>query len=166
MPGTHALLSPSASKRWLSCPPSARLNAKLLDRFGERSSSFAEEGTKAHSLAELKLRKELGELNDFRYKALRTAMGEIPAERERITDRYVDEVLERFYAARQRTPDAQLYVEQRVDMSRWAKDCWGTSDAIIVSDEILFVIDLTAWTRARSTTTSRKQQGGDDVWRS
>ena len=62
---------------------------------------------------------------------------------ERNTDRYVDEVLERFYAARQRTPDAQLYVEQRVDMSRWAKDCWGTSDAVIVSDEVLFVLDLT-----------------------
>lgn len=142
MPGAHAPLSPSAAKRWLSCPPSARLNAKLLDRFGEKSSTFAEEGTKAHSLSELKLRKETGEINAFRFGELKKALGDIPAEMERNTDRYVDEVLERFYAARQRTPDAQLYVEQRVDMSRWAKDCWGTSDAVIVSDEVLFVIDL------------------------
>ena len=116
MPGAHAPLSPSAAKRWLTCPPSARLNAKLLDRFGEKSSTFAEEGTKAHSLSELKLRKEIGEINAFRFGELKKALGDIPAEMERNTDRYVDEVLERFYAARQRTPDAQLYVEQRVDI--------------------------------------------------
>lgn len=141
MPGAHAPLSPSASKRWLSCPPSARLNAKLIERFGEKSSVFAEEGTKAHALAELKLRRGNGESNTFRYNELRKALGDIPAEMDRNTDRYEDEVMERFYAARQRTPDAQLCIEQRVDMSRWAKDCWGTSDAIIVSDEVLFVID-------------------------
>lgn len=141
MPGAHAPLSPSASKRWLSCPPSARLNAKLIERFGEKSSVFAEEGTKAHALAELKLRRDNGESNTFRYNELRKALGDIPAEMDRNTDRYEDEVMERFYAARQRTPDAQLCIEQRVDMSRWAKDCWGTSDAIIVSDEVLFVID-------------------------
>lgn len=142
MPGAHAPLSPSSAKRWLTCPPSARLNAKLIDRFGESSSSFAEEGTKAHALSELKLRKETGEINAFRFGELKKALGDIPSEMDMFTDRYADEVLERFYAARQRTPDAQLYVEQRVDMSRWVKDCWGTSDAIIVSDEILFVIDL------------------------
>lgn len=141
MPGAHAPLSPSASKRWLSCPPSARLNAKLIERFGEKSSVFVEEGTKAHALAELKLRRDNGESNTFRYNELRKALGDIPAEMDRNTGRYEDEVMERFYAARQRTPDAQLCIEQRVDMSQWAKDCWGTSDAIIVSDEVLFVID-------------------------
>ena len=77
MPGAHAPLSPSAAKRWLSCPPSARLNAKLLDRFGEKSSTFAEEGTKAHSLSELKLRKETGEINAFRFGELKKSIGHV-----------------------------------------------------------------------------------------
>ena len=75
MAGVHATLSASASKRWLSCPPSARLEEKLRGRFGDKSSSFAEEGTQAHALAELKLRHLNGEINDFNYKTQREAMG-------------------------------------------------------------------------------------------
>lgn len=74
MPGLHATLSASSSKRWLSCPPSARLEEKLRDRFGERSSVYAEEGTKAHALAELKLKHLNGEINDYLYKVQREAL--------------------------------------------------------------------------------------------
>lgn len=142
MPGTHATLSPSSAKRFLACPPSARLNAKLIDRFGEQSSPFAQEGTQAHALSELKLRHETGEINDFRFKAQKEALGEIPKEMEMFTDRYVDEVLERYYAAKRTCPDAQLLVEQRLNMERWVPGCFGTSDAVVVSDDILIVIDL------------------------
>lgn len=51
MPGKHALLSASASHRWLACPPSARLTEGMPDK----SSSFAEQGTDAHRLCEYKL---------------------------------------------------------------------------------------------------------------
>ena len=51
--GDHALLSASSSHRWLYCPPSARLEEKLP----ESKSDFAEEGSLAHDIAELKLRK-------------------------------------------------------------------------------------------------------------
>lgn len=142
MPRQHATLSPSSAKRFLACPPSARLNAKLIERFGEQSSPFAEEGTKAHALSELKLKKELGIHNDFRFKTLRDALGDIPSDMEMYTDRYVDEVLERFYAVRRKCPDAQLLVEQRLNMERWVPGCFGTGDAIIVSDEVLIVQDL------------------------
>ena len=74
MPGLHATLSASSSKRWLSCPPSARLEEKLRSRFGDKSSPYAEEGTKAHALAELKLRHLNGEINDYLYKVQREAM--------------------------------------------------------------------------------------------
>lgn len=141
MPGQHAVLSPSASKRWLACPPSARLNAKLNERFGNKSSSFAEEGTKAHSLAELKLRHELGETNKFLFKSMVDALGDIPKEMDRNTDRYVDTVLEKYYAAKRQTPDAKLLVEVKLDMSRWAPNCWGTSDSVVVSDQVLVVMD-------------------------
>ena len=48
---THAVLSASAAKRWLNCPPSARLN----EQFPNVSSEFAEEGTAAHELCEYKV---------------------------------------------------------------------------------------------------------------
>jgi len=141
-PSAHATLGPSSAERWLNCPPSARLNAKLIERFGEQSSPYAAEGTQAHALAELKLRHESGEINDYNFKTQREAMGDLPAEMEMFTDRYVDEVLSRYYAACRTCPDAKLLVEQRFTMDRWVPKCFGTSDAVIVSDEILFVIDL------------------------
>lgn len=142
MPGIHALLSPSKAKQWLTCPPSARLSAKFSERFGESSSEFAAEGTKAHAVAELKLRLELGEINKFSFNAQREALGDIPADMDRFTDTYVDVVLERYYACKKVCPGARLFVEQKLDMTPWIPGCFGTADACIVSDTILEVLDL------------------------
>ena len=142
MPGTHALLSPSKAKQWLACPPSARLSAKFSERFGEQSSEYAAEGTKAHALSELKLRLELGEINKFSFDAQKKALGEIPAEMDRNTDTYVDVVMERYYACKKVCPDARLFVEQRLDMTPWIPGCFGTGDSIVVSDTLLEVMDL------------------------
>ena len=142
MPGLHAALSASGAKRWLACPPSARLEEKLRGRFGERSSVYAEEGTKAHALAELKLRLINGEINDFLFRAQRDAMGDLPTEMSRFTDIYVDEVMAKLFAARKNDPGAQLYIEQRLDFSPWVPGGFGTGDAIIISDQTLEVCDL------------------------
>lgn len=142
MPGIHATLSPSAAKRWCECPPSARLNQKYNDLFGDKSSEYAEEGTRAHTLAELKLRKELGEINDYSFKLQKEQIEEITPEIDRATDDYVDLVLSEFYQMRRIDPSAQLFVEQQLDLSEWIPECFGTSDAVIVSDAGLIVIDL------------------------
>ena len=47
----HAFLSASASHRWLSCPPSAKLCAEQENQV----SPYAKEGTDAHSLCEYKV---------------------------------------------------------------------------------------------------------------
>ena len=47
----HALLSASASHRWLNCPPSAKLCADKEDK----GSEYAKQGTDAHTLCESKL---------------------------------------------------------------------------------------------------------------
>ena len=52
----HALLSASGAHRWINCPPSA----KLQEQYEDKGSSYAEQGTDAHALAEWKIRKALG----------------------------------------------------------------------------------------------------------
>lgn len=137
----HAILSASSSKRWLSCPPSARLEQKLRDRFGDKGSIYAAEGTQAHALAELKLRHELKELNDFNFNAQKALLGEITREMDKNTDYYVDIVMTKYYEAKRISADAQLYIEQRLDFSRWVPHGFGTGDATVVSDQTLEVID-------------------------
>ncbi len=51
----HAKLSASGAKKWLGCPPSAELE----QQFPNSSSVYAEEGTHAHTLGELKIRESL-----------------------------------------------------------------------------------------------------------
>lgn len=51
----HAILSASASHRWLECTPSARLELE----FEDYESIAAQEGTAAHALAEHKLERKL-----------------------------------------------------------------------------------------------------------
>ena len=52
----HAYLAASASKRWLACPPSAKLCAEAEDV----GSPYAQQGTDAHSLCEHLLLTALG----------------------------------------------------------------------------------------------------------
>ena len=142
MPRTHAVLPPSAAERWIACPPSARLNQKLVERFGEDTSEYAADGTKAHELSELKLRLFLKTITRDEYNAGVAKLGDIPTEMERATDYYVDICEEHFYEARHDCPDAEMFVEYRLDISDWVPDSFGTGDCVIVSDTYLEVIDF------------------------
>ena len=162
-PSLHAVLGASSAHRWLVCTPSARLCEKLTSRFGNESSPYAAEGTKAHALAEIKVRLAyykadgmtaakhsrmspaqqeayLG-INEFRFKALRNELGGIPKDMEQATDSYCDIVMEKYLSAKEADPGAQLYLEQRLDYSAWVPSGFGTGDCIIVSDSLLEVCD-------------------------
>ena len=93
-------------------------------------------------MAELKLRLANGEINQFRFDAEKKLLGDLPAWAENTTDVYVDAVLERFYSAKKVCSDARLFVEQKLDMTPWVPACFGTSDAVIVTDSTLEVLDL------------------------
>lgn len=142
-PGLHAVLSASGAKRWLSCPPSARLEEKLRERIGleDKGSPYAREGTKAHELAELKLRRELGEINNYNFTERVKQLGDIPKDMDEATDFYCAVVFERLFEARRTCPDAKIILETRLDFSNWVPHGFGTGDCIIVSDQILDVID-------------------------
>jgi len=110
--------------------------------FGDSSSEYAEEGTLAHAVSELKLRKENNEINQFLFDEQLKALGNIPSDMDRYTDDYVDCVMSELYSARRTDPHAQLFIEQQLSMDEWVPECYGTSDAVIVSEYGLVVIDL------------------------
>lgn len=137
MPDVHAKLSASGAKKWINCPGSVEMEA----RFPDKESSYAAEGTTAHSLGEAKIRLAIGEITKAKYaKAIKDL--EIDADMDMYTDMYRDFVLERFNAAKARTPDAMLLLEQRLDFSRWVPGGFGTGDCVIVADGYLEIIDL------------------------
>lgn len=132
-PKRHAVLSASASHRWLSCNPSARLEQE----FEDRTSSAAAEGTAAHAWCEYKLQKALG-----------LPAGEPPTseydspEMDAHTDAYVEFVLEALEEAKQTCADPQLLIEQRLDLTSYIPEAFGTGDCIIVADSNIHIIDM------------------------
>ena len=163
-PQLHAILGASSAKRWLACTPSARLGERLTSRFGSESSPYAQEGTKAHALAEIKVRKAFYAadgmtttvysrmsqeerdaytgINAFRYDALRAELGDIPSDMEHATDAYCDVVMEKYLSAKDQDASTHLLLEQRLDYSRWVPSGFGTGDCVIVSDSLLEIADL------------------------
>ena len=130
----HAYLSASASHRWLSCPPSAKLCAEIRDE----ASPYAKQGTDAHELCEYKVLKALGqdvqdptENLDF-----------FDQEMEACTDEYRNYCMEQYENAKQYCSDPQVLVEQRLDFSKWVPDGFGTGDCLIVADKVLQIIDF------------------------
>jgi hypothetical protein len=133
-PKGHALLSASSSKRWLSCPPSARLN----DSHEDVISDYAAEGTDAHMLFEHRLREALGmETTDptEHLTWFNEEMNDYAAD-------YVSFILEQIEAAKQSFSNQIVLIEQHVDFSRWVESGFGTADCIIVSDGVLQIYDL------------------------
>ena len=134
----HAVLSPSSAERWLHCTPSARLEAKEKDA----GSIYAQEGTLAHAIAEVKLKEysrkltkkaaedELLKLqkSDLFYTGI---MDEI--------QEYVDFCIASKNAM---APDAVMGVEERLDLSAYAPDSFGTGDCILIDQRRIHIIDL------------------------
>lgn len=131
----HALLSASASKQWLNCPPSAKLCANVEDR----ASPYAQQGTDAHELCEYKvLLKTSGKAqwdptDNLEY---------YDAEMENCAEEYSSFVLEQFLDAKEHCSDPIVLVEQRLDFSKWVPEGFGTGDCIIVADDVLHIIDF------------------------
>jgi hypothetical protein len=130
----HALLGPSSAKRWMNCPPSARLCEHIKDT----ASEAAAEGTAAHKLAEWKLRAALG------YDAPidpPTSKYDSP-EMDDLTSDYMMYVLEQVDKAKQTCVDPRVFLETKVDFGRYVPEGSGTCDCMIVADGCLTIIDL------------------------
>lgn len=141
MPDIHAKLSASGAHRWMTCPPSANLEAQ----FPDKSSEFAEEGTLAHSLAELILRYNNSELSKKTFNTRLNKLKKEPQynqEMQEYIEDYAKLVWEQFNEAKVSCPDAQALFEQRLDFSEYVPEGFGTGDVVIIADDLVQVIDL------------------------
>ena len=130
---THAFLSPSASHRWLMCPPSAKLNAALPDQ----SSPYAKQGTDAHELCAYLVEKALG--RDI--KDPTENLEYYDEEMQMCAEGYAEFVMQELELARQTCPDTEVLIEQKVDFSKWVEGGKGTADCILLSDGTAEIID-------------------------
>jgi len=139
MPGQHALLSASGAERWMNCTPSARLEEKLP----ERESAYASEGSLAHAIAELKLRKHF--LEPMGPKKFKAAMDKLAAdplynpEMQKHTDDYLDYIKG---LAHSFSSKPYIGVEVKLDLSHIIPEGFGTSDCIIICGNEMHVIDF------------------------
>ena len=132
-PTTHALLSPSKGELILQCPPSIRLTQEMEDE----KSSYAEEGTAAHALAEYKGRMTLG-----------LPVGSRPvsdydsSEMEEATDEYAQLLREKTEEIRARCRDPIIRFETRVSMGEYVPESYGTCDFLCVAEDELLIVDF------------------------
>lgn len=129
----HALLSASSAHRWISCPPSALLSKN----FEDVSSSFAQEGTDAHTLAQYKLENSL-EINT---KDPTEALSFYNEEMNSHAENYAIFVLEQIEKTKETCADPQVLIEQKLDFSKYVPGGYGYVDCLIIADGTLTVID-------------------------
>ena len=138
MPGEHALLSASGAHRWLHCTPSARLE----EQFPDKGSDYAAEGSLAHKLAELKLRKHFTTIKPSTFKKELKAIQDdllYKPEMNGYTDAYLDYIKDvtALYPSR-----PYIAIEQRLDFSHIVPEGFGTGDCIIIGGDTITVIDF------------------------
>ncbi|MDQ0254903.1 hypothetical protein J2S74_002285 [Evansella vedderi] len=135
----HALLSASSASRWLACTPSPRLE----EQFEDEGSEYAAEGTLAHEIAELKLRKHYTEPmgpQKFAAQIRKFKKHELfQDEMLKHTDTYL-EYIQGITHGFKTLPF--VAIEKRLDFSAYVPEGFGTGDCIIIGESKLYVIDF------------------------
>lgn len=130
--GAHARFSPSSGKRYLSCPPSLRLE----EQFEDEQSPYAAEGSAGHAMAEYLINKHLKKrtrhpVSDYYTEELMEAVEE-----------YASYCIGQIEQARAVCGSPFISVEQKVSLEEHIEGCFGTADMVIVTDGKLQIIDL------------------------
>ena len=153
--GAHALLAPSSAKRWMTCHPSARLEATMP----EKETVFTREGTIAHAMAETMLRKllELGANSlpesftffsnfftdiDEQAQACQLEGLDWKEMAETVYEHYVRLVYESYLGAKLQDPEAELLIEAKLKLSEFIPEGFGSSDAVLIYKDTMEVFDL------------------------
>lgn len=140
MPDAHARLSPSSAERWINCPGSIALSEECCP--GDSDSDYTKEGTVAHSLCELKLNKFIGGITKSAYTKEYNKIKKseyYSGEMEEATEFYLEQVTEIYNGA---GDDAELMIEQHFTLDEYVLESFGTSDAVVISEGTIEVIDF------------------------
>lgn len=153
--GAHALLAPSSAKRWMTCTPSARLEATVPSK----DTAYTREGTIAHAMAEGILRhllefkaQQMPEAGEF-FETGGTMIAEFcrTAElegldwremAETVYENYCRPVYEAYLGAQLKDPEAVLLIESQLKLAEFIPEGFGSSDAVLIYDNTLEVFDL------------------------
>jgi len=136
----HSILAPS-SKEWIHCG----FSAKFLANKEEEITEANQFGTECHALAEYYIKKSL-KLNDFEEDSisledLKSSFIYYDDEMEKLASGYANYVVGTAdYEAKRTRKKPIVFVEQLLEMD-YAPDTHGTADAIIISDDVLTIID-------------------------
>ncbi len=136
----HALLSASGAHRWMNCTPSAILETQ----FPDTTSEAAKEGTLAHELAEAKVMHYM-HIDGFTKRKLTIKTNKLKkdplwqVEMERYTDEYLDFIKTEALSYK---VHPFVKVEEKIDLTAYVPDGFGTADCIIIAAGVLQVIDL------------------------
>lgn len=137
MPTQHALLSASGAHRWLHCTGSP-----LLEKdFPDSTSVYAQEGTLAHELCELKLMAYTGEITKRKLTSMKNRLMKSELwqpEMESTSEAYLDYIKD---ITMSYTVKPVILTEKRVDFSRYVPEGFGTADCLILAGDTLHVVD-------------------------
>lgn len=130
--GAHARFSPSSGKRYLSCPPSLRLE----EQFEDEQSPYAAEGSAGHAMAEYLINKHL------KKRTRRPTSDYYTEELMEAVEEYSSYCIEQIEQARAACGSPLISVEQKVSLEEHIEGCFGTADMVIATDGKLQIIDL------------------------
>lgn len=137
----HAILSPSSSSRWLNCTPSARLES-LEPGY---ATEYAEEGTEAHTLSEIKLSYMLKKINHLiyanKFDAFIMSSRYYNPEFNEFVNAYCQEVMDIIKIDYANEP-VDVFLEENVKFEDIVPEGSGTSDVVIVGRNFIHIIDL------------------------
>lgn len=137
MPTQHALLSASGAHRWLHCTGSP-----LLEKdFPDSTSVYAQEGTLAHYLCELKLMAYTGEITKRKLTSMKNKLMKSELwqpEMDSTSEAYLDYIKD---ITMSYTVKPVILTEKRVDFSRYVPEGFGTADCLILAGDTLHVVD-------------------------
>ena len=136
MPGDHAKLSASGSKRWMECPGSILLE----EMYGEEDSEYAAEGTQAHALAEIMLRHQV--LKCVMESDVQELWDKADAEMHRYVTEYVEYCKDLYDSMMMKHKDTVAFVEERVRYDEWAEEGYGTVDFCVIGGDEIHIVDL------------------------
>lgn len=141
----HATLSPSSAERWISCPASVRM-IESLERTDDGGSVWAEEGTRAHDLAEIEASLAFGLITEDQYKKryrhwhnVALSHGDDVEEMERHAATYVDMLQD--IAADLGKDGEKVTVRLEIRVQTGVPGCWGTADAVLMTSKKIAVVD-------------------------